>query len=166
VPRFQPRVVIETLNQHDVRYVLIGGVAATLHGSPLRTGDTDVCPATDTENLARLAKALRTLNARIRTEGVEGGLPFACDPEFLAQMSLLNLETDAGDVDLSFAPSGTGGYQDLIANAETFDLDGVCAPTAALADVIRSKKAADRPKDRLALPVLEEIVRRTTQDPE
>ena len=163
--RFQPRVVIETLNQHDVRYVLIGGVAATLHGSPLRTGDTDVCPAKDPENLGQLAKALRVLNARIRTEGVEGGLPFACDPEFLARISLLNLETDAGDVDLSFVPSGTAGYGDLIANAETFDLDGVRAPTAALADVIRSKKAADRPKDRQSLPVLEEIQRRTSRGP-
>jgi hypothetical protein len=166
VAHFQPRVVIETLNRHDVRYVLIGGVAATLHGSPLRTGDTDVCPAKDPENLARLASALRALNARVRTEGAEGGLPFACDPEFLARMSLLKLETDAGDVDLSCVPSGTGGYEDLIANADTFDLDGVRAPTAALADVIRSKKAADRPKDRLALPMLEEIVRRTSRSSE
>jgi hypothetical protein len=73
VGRFQPRLVIETLNGQGVRYVLIGGVAATLHGSPLRTGDTDICPDASPDNLEKLAAALRALKARIRTEGVEGG---------------------------------------------------------------------------------------------
>lgn len=72
MPGFQPRLVIETLNRHGVRYVLIGGVAATLHGSPLRTGDTDICPDSHPDNLDRLASALRALKARFRTEGVEG----------------------------------------------------------------------------------------------
>lgn len=162
MPRFQPRRVVEVLNEEKVRYVLIGGVAATLHGSPLRTGDTDVCPARDSENLEHLAAALRRLNARIRTEGVEGGLSFACDAKFLAGIDLLNLETAAGDVDLSFVPTGTTGYEDLMKKVVRFDLDGVVAPTAALADIIRSKTAADRPKDRAALPVLEELARKTT----
>jgi hypothetical protein len=159
MPGFRPDIVVEILNRHDVRYVLIGGVGATLHGSPLRTGDTDVCPARDLENLRRLASALRELGARIRTEGVEGGLPFACDERFLAGVELLNLETSAGDVDLSFQPSGTTGYVDLVQHQEKFDLGGVVAPTASLEDIIRSKMAADRPKDRDALPVLQELAR-------
>src|SRR5258707_11652271 len=110
---FRPDLVVEAMNRHGVRYLLVGGVGAALHGSPLRTGDTDICPATDAENLARLALALNDLRARIRTEGVEGGLPFACDAKFLANVSLLNLETDAGDVDVTFQPSGTAGYDDL-----------------------------------------------------
>jgi hypothetical protein len=158
--RFQPRVVVDTLNQHDVRYVLIGGVAATLHGSPLRTGDTDVCPDARPDNLEKLASALRALNARIRTEGVEGGLPFSCDAAFLSRVALLNLETEAGDLDVSFTPSGTRGYDDLAARVARFDLDGVVAPTAALLDIIRSKTAANRPKDQASLPVLEELARK------
>jgi len=160
VPRFQPRVVIDTLNRNGVRYVLIGGVAATLHGSSLRTGDTDICPDGRTDNLEKLANALKDLRARIRTEGVEGGLPFSCDAAFLSRVALLNLETEAGDVDLSFTPSGTKGYDDLVAHAATFDLDGVAAPTAALMDIIRSKTAANRPKDQTSLPVLEELARK------
>lgn len=158
--RFQPRRVVDTLNQHGVRYVLIGGVAATLHGSPLRTGDTDVCPDARPDNLEKLAVALRALRARIRTEGVDGGLPFACDAAFLSRVALLNLETDAGDLDLSFVPSGTRGYDDLVVHVARFDLDGVVAPTAALLDIIRSKTAADRPKDQASLPVLEELARK------
>ena len=160
MPRFQPRVVLDTLNRHGVRYVIIGGVAATLHGSPLRTGDTDICPDVQADNLDRLAAALRDLHARVRTEGVEGGLPFACDAAFLSRVALLNLETDAGDLDVSFTPSGTNGYDDLVAHVATFDLDGVVAPTAALLDIIRSKTAANRPKDHASLPVLEELARK------
>lgn len=157
--RFQPARVIEVLNRHGVEYLLIGGLAATLHGSTLRTGDVDVCPAKSADNLRRLAEALRELQARTRTETVEGGLAFACDAEFLAQVPLLNLETSAGDVDLSFQPSGTLGYDDLRVAAERFDLDGLQVMVASLADLIRSKRAADRKKDREALPVLEELAR-------
>ncbi len=159
-PRFQPRLIIETLNRHGVRYVLIGGVAATLHGSPLRTGDTDICPESTPDNLGRLASALRELNARIRTEGVAGGLAFSCDAAFLSRVALLNLETDAGDLDVSYIPTGTGGYDDLALRADRFDLNGVVAPTAALLDVIRSKTAANRPKDQATLPLLEELARK------
>jgi hypothetical protein len=106
-----------------------------------------------------LALALRELHARIRTEGVVGGLPFACDAKFLGGVDLLNLETDAGDLDLTFHPSGTAGYADLAQREERFDLDGTVAPTASLEDIIRSKAAADRPKDREALPVLRELAR-------
>jgi hypothetical protein len=160
MPRFQPRLVIDVLNRHGVRYVLIGGVAATLHGSPLRTGDTDVCPDVRPDNLERLAAALRELKARIRTEGIEGGLPFACDAAFLSRFTLINLETEAGDVDVSFEPSGTKGYDDLVASVSSFDLDGSIAPTAALLDIIRSKTAANRQKDLESLPVLEELARK------
>ena len=159
--RFQPRLVIDTLNRHGVRYVLVGGVAATLHGSPLRTGDTDICPDARPDNLQKLAAALRELKARIRTEGVDGGLPFACDAAFLSRSALLNLETDAGDVDLTFSPAGTNGYDDLVNRVARFDLDGIVAPAAALLDIIRSKAAANRPKDRASLPVLEELARKS-----
>jgi hypothetical protein len=160
VAGFQPRRVIEVLNHHGVRYVLIGGLAATLHGSPLRTGDTDVCPDSRPDNLEKLAAALRDLAARIRTEGVEGGLPFSCDAAFLSRVALLNLETDAGDVDISFSPSGTSGYDDLVLHVARFDLDGIVAPVAALLDIIRSKSAANRPKDHASLPVLEALARK------
>lgn len=163
--RFAPTVVFEALNACGVEYVLIGGLAATLHGSPLRTGDVDLCPAASKDNLARLARALKKLHARIRTEGVDGGLAFACDAEFLAQVSVLNLETAAGDVDLSFQPSGTNGYADLAAQAERFDLEGVEVSVASLADVIRSKRAAGRKKDLEALPVLEDLARQLAARP-
>jgi hypothetical protein len=157
--RFRPEEQLATLNRHGVRYVLIGGLAATLHGSNARTADSDICPEKTRANLERLASALVELGARIRTEGVEGGLPFACDALFFEQMALTKLTTDAGDLDVSFEPAGTAGYEDLAQSAVVMALGDLEVPVASLEDVIRSKSAANRPKDRAALPGLQELLR-------
>ena len=95
------------------------------------------------------------MSARIRTEAAPDGLPFACDAAFLGQMKLLNLTTEFGDLDLSFEPSGTGGYEELSSRAVRYDLgEGLLVRVAALEDIIRSKEAANREKDRQALPTL------------
>lgn len=83
--RFQPEEMLRALGRHQVRYAVIGGVGATLHGSPLPTRDADICPSPDESNLERLAAALREMNARIRAPDVPAGLPFACDAAFLRQ---------------------------------------------------------------------------------
>jgi hypothetical protein len=74
-------------------------------------------------------------------------------------MPMTNLVTDAGDMDVTFEPSGTTGYDDLAQNAVVIDLGGLEVPVAALEDVIRSKEAANRPKDLATLPLLRELLR-------
>jgi len=158
--------MLRALERHRVRYVLIGGIGATLHGSPLPTRDADICPALDGANLESLASALREMGAKIRTADAPEGLPFACDAAFLRQMKLLNLTTRFGDLDLSFEPSGTGGYADLSARSVEYDLgEGLVVPVAALEDIIRSKEAADREKDRQALPTLRLLLRKRRSEP-
>lgn len=152
--------VIGALAAHDVRYVLIGGLAAAAHGSTLPTEDVDVVPARDRANLDRLASALHELGARIRTEGETDGVEFPCTGAFLAAMpAMLNLTTDAGDVDLVMAPAGfADGHDALAAGAIDVVLDtGITIRVASLADIIRSKRAARRPKDVAALPYLEAL---------
>lgn len=75
-------------------------------------------------------------------------------------MKTLNLRTPFGDIDLTFEPDGTGGFPDLAGSAEPHTVGSVRVLVAALADVIRSKTAAGRQKDLLALPELHEIARR------
>jgi hypothetical protein len=162
LPLFQPEEMLRRLEGQGVRYVVIGGIAATLHGSPLPTRDTDICPARDAANLEALANALRDMGARIRTGDAAEGLPFSCDGAFLGQMKLLNLTTRFGDLDLSFEPSGTAGYEDLSPRAVVYDLgEGLQVAVAALEDIIRSKEAANREKDRQALPTLRLLLERT-----
>ena len=150
--------IFACLDRHDVRYVLIGGLAAVLHGSPLPTLDADICPAQDPENLERMAAALGELDARIRTPDAAEGLPFPQEAAFLADLSLLNVVTRFGDLDLTFLPSGTQGFPDLSARAIVMTIHGVRVAVASLADIIRSKEAANRPKDKRSLPVLRRLL--------
>jgi hypothetical protein len=150
--------IFACLDRHDVRYVLIGGLAAVLHGSPLPTLDADICPAQDRPNLERLATALSDLDARIRTPDAAEGLRFPHEAPFLADLSLLNLVTRFGDLDLTFQPSGTQGFPELSARATVMTIHGVQIAVASLPDIIRSKEAAGRPKDRRSLPVLRRLL--------
>ena len=165
-PPFDPAVMLAALHEADVRFVLIGGMAAVLHGDVGVTVDLDIAPAHDPDNLDRLAAALRALDARIRLDEAPEGLAFDCSAGFLRNLgpdALLNLTTRAGALDLSFTPAGTGGYPDLKRDAVAMDAaDGVSVLVASLADVIRSKSAADREKDRQALPRLRELLDRTS----
>lgn len=163
---FQPAMLLAALERKEVRYVLIGGLAATLHGSPVMTTDADICPARDPENLERLARALNELGASIRTQDTPGGLPFACDSAFLSRVELLNLTTRFGDLDISFVPSGTNGYEDLVRGAVAIRVKGRDVAVASLEDVIRSKEAANREKDRAVLPTLKLMLRRLEGKPE
>lgn len=165
---FDPVRLLAALREAGVDFVLIGGMAAILHGDVGVTVDLDVVPASAPRNLDRLGKALRALDARIRTEGVPEGLPFDCSAAFfrnLAPDAIVNLTTRAGDLDLAFRPSGTQGYADLRRDAiEIEAADGLRILVASLADVIRSKEAANREKDRIALPRLRRLLNRLREE--
>jgi len=154
---FDPARLLEVLGRHDVEFVLIGGLAGALHGSPAATNDADICPARTPDNLSHLAAALVELGARIRTETEPDGQAFDRSPEFLAVVELVNTTTTAGDLDISFVPTGTGGYDDLAERAVPFDIDDTRVLVASLDDIIHSKRTAGRAKDRATLPVLEAL---------
>lgn len=132
--------------------MLIGGVAANAHGSPSVTIDLDICYERSDESLERLTVTLRDLNARLR--GVDPSLPFQLDAKTLKMGDSFTFTTDAGDLDCLGTPPGTDGFNDLIANATLVDFDGVRAFVASIDDLIRMKRAAGRPKDRIELEVL------------
>jgi len=154
----QAEELFACLERHGVQYVLIGGLAAVLHGSPLPTLDADVCPSRDPQNLERLAAALEDLDARIRTADDPDGVRFPRDSAFLGGIELLNLVTRLGDLDLALTPAGTRGFAELASRALAMTIRGVTVRVAALEDVIRSKEAANRPKDHRSLPVLRQLL--------
>jgi len=155
---FDPERILKTLGRHQVRYVLIGGMAATLHGSPLVTTDVDITPERARDNLQRLSAALKELDARIRTSAVEGGLAFDHDGESLGAADIWNLTTVAGDFDITFKPAGTEGYSDLKRAARPLAFLDVTVSVASLSDVVRSKEAAGREKDQRSLPTLRRLL--------
>jgi hypothetical protein len=161
---FRPIELFRKLARHDVRYVLIGGLAATLHGSPLTTADVDICPSTAPSNLKRLAAALSEMRARIYSDREPDGIELVSDGESLSRVEIWNLVTEFGRLDISYQPAGTQGYEDLRRDAVEFELDGVVVAAASLADVIRSKEAAGRERDRQALPTLRRLLGRSGDD--
>jgi predicted nucleotidyltransferase len=158
VPDFVPHEILAVLERHGVRYVLIGGLAAILHGATHVTTDADIVPQEGRDNLERLSGALRELNARIRVAGEPDGIPFDHSGASLPRVRIWNLVTDRGNLDVTFVPSGTRGYDDLVRDARPMTVRGIEVPVASLADVIRSKEAAGRDKDRLTLPVLRRLL--------
>ena len=148
--------MLATLQRHEVRFVLIGGVAGRLWGSPTTTNDIDICYDRAPANLDRLAAALHELGVRLR--GVDDDVPFILDAETLARGQNFTFMTDLGPLDVHGMPAGIGGFTDLAANAVEVDLgDGVSTWLCDLDDLIRMKEAAGRPKDRIELEVLSAV---------
>jgi hypothetical protein len=160
VTDFRPQEILRVLDRHGVRYVLVGGLAAVLHGAAHVTTDVDVVPEDAQANLERLSAALRELDARIRMTGEPDGIPFDHSAESLSRVRVWNLQTSMGDLDITFQPIGTRGYDDLRRDVITMEIRGVEVPVASLADVVRSKEAAGRARDRAALPALRELLAR------
>jgi hypothetical protein len=161
---FRPQEILRVLDEHGVRYVLIGGLAAMLHGAPHVTTDVDVVPEDGQANLERLSAALRDLDARIRTTGEPEGIPFDHSAESLSRVRVWNFQTSKGDLDITFEPSGTRGYDDLRRDVVRMEVRGIDVPVASLADVVRSKEAAGRARDRAALPALRELLARQRRE--
>jgi hypothetical protein len=154
-PSFDPLLGLRTLVEHGVRFVLIGGFAGALRGSPVITGDVDVCYARDDENLERLAEALRSLGARLR--GAPPDVPVLLDARTLRAGDHFTLSTSAGPLDVLGTPSGTKGFADLDADPTDEEVDGVTIRVASIEDLIRMKRATGRAKDRIALEWLSAV---------
>ena len=147
--------LLETLVGHDVRFIVVGGVAATVHGSARLTQDLDVVYARDAENLRRVVEALSPLAPYLR--GAPAGLPFAWSVETLDAGLNFTLTTSLADLDLLGEIVGGGGYQELVSDAIVVELDDVEFLCLGLQRLIEVKRAAGRPKDLEAIAELEVI---------
>jgi len=155
---FDPVEICAVLVDEGVQFVLLGGFAGVVHGSPLPTEDIDILPSRTDENLERLARALQRLGAKIRTgdEAIETKI----DAAFIRNMPhMLNLVTRYGDLDLVFSPAGVlTSFEQWAVAARSVELrEGLVVVVAALDDIIASKSAANRPKDQRTLPYLESL---------
>jgi hypothetical protein len=147
--------ILRELTAGGVDYVIIGGVAALLHGSATFTQDLDIFYATDDANLEALGRVLVKLKATLR--GVEEDVPFVPDARTLRSVEVLTLETRAGPLDVLARPDGTRSYAAVRRRAERLDLGKIAVLVASVDDLIAMKRAAGRPKDLIAIEELEAI---------
>jgi predicted nucleotidyltransferase len=148
--------IIKALVAARVRFVVIGGVAATIQGSARFTNDIDICYDTADDNVQRLVTLLSGWNAYLR--GVERGLPFVFDARAFRITPVMTLTTDKGDIDVLDVVPGVGDYAAVLKASEVVEIGGVEFRSLRLEALIASKRAIRRPKDVEQLIELEALL--------
>jgi hypothetical protein len=154
---------IEVLVRAEVRFVVVGGVAAGLHGLARATFDLDICYDPAPENRERLARVLAGWKAYLR--GVEPGLPFTMDARQLVISPVLTLTTSTGDLAVMDRVAGVGGFPQVLRHSVEAEGGGVVFRILDLPALVAAKRAAGRPKDRDQLPELEALLARRKAGP-
>src|SRR5713226_9489346 len=139
---------LEALRNSHVEFVLIGGAAMAVQGSAYVTRDLDFCYARTGKNMEQLAAALSPFHVKLR--GAPGNLPFRFDAETIALGLNFTLITDLGEIDLLGEVVGLG-------ESEKLEIYGAECLVLSLSGLIKSKRAAGRPRDLMVLPELEAL---------
>jgi len=147
--------LIRLLSESKVEFIVVGGAAATAHGSARLTVDLDVVYRRSSENIGRLVSALSPLQPYLR--GAPPGLPFDWSEETIRKGLNFTLTTKLGALDLLGEVTGGGNYEALLSDAVKLKVAGVECLCLGLARLIQVKRAAGRPKDLDAIAELEVI---------
>jgi predicted nucleotidyltransferase len=151
---FRPRRALAVLSEGDVRFVVVGGIAAAMLGSMRETTDLDVIVESSEDNLTRLAAVLTQLGARVKGSTRP---PMTITSSLLQGMTLVTFETDAGEVDVLMVGKGGWTYDQVIDGAEVVDVAGQPVRLISVEDLIAMKRAAGRPKDMETAAELEAL---------
>jgi hypothetical protein len=147
--------LLTALHEARVKFVVIGGVAATVHGSAYVTYHLDICYDRNRANLKLLAAALEQFHPRLRE--APRNLPFRLDAETLWRGMNFTLATDSGDLDLQGELEGIGSFEQALALSEKVRLFQITCAVPSIEGLIATKRAASRAKDLLVLPELEAL---------
>lgn len=139
-------IILRTLAEHEVDYVVIGGLAVQAHGHPRTTQNLNLVPEPGAANRKRLRAALEALGAR----PVGARRP---QPVTVPSSGVLELDTDAGGVDVHVKPPGAAPYPALRSRALMLELD-TDVLVAGRDDLIAMKRASGRPIDRADIVAL------------
>jgi hypothetical protein len=155
---------LKSLTAAQVNFIVVGAYAGVVQGVVQVTRDLDICYERTPENMQRLVTALAPFHPALR--GAPPEVPFIFDARSLAQGMNFTFQADFGDIDLLGELSGIGRFSDLARDTVSIELFGMPIRVASLDALIRSKRAAGRPKDLLVLPELEAVKRmRSVEDP-
>jgi predicted nucleotidyltransferase len=135
--------------RHGVRFIVIGGQAEYIFGSPRVTYDVDLCYERSGENLDRLSAALKELGVTLR--GAPAGLPFLLDSRTLKMGSNFTFQSAIGDLDLLGHVEPIGDFHELDRRADTYSVGNYELRVIGLDDLIRIKRHLNRSKDRDSL---------------
>lgn len=154
--RFDARALFAALSRHEVAYVIVGGIAVQAHGGQRLTQDLDIAASMEGENLERLERALREVDARIlgpdgrRSESTPSAV-------LLGSSDQWHLITPHGRLDVIAPPAHLGQFEEMRARALEVALGELTVPIASREDLLEMKRASDRPQDLEDARLLESL---------
>lgn len=143
--------LLEALSDAGLKFVVVGGVAAVLHGAPVTTVDLDIVPEQSSDNLARLWTLLGELDAQMRLSTAPPKRPTR---DMLSGKGQLNLSTSLGPLDILYTLHSGEGYEELVTTAVTKGDQELQVKTIDLEALIRIKSSTGRIKDKMVVPLL------------
>lgn len=153
-PSFQQ--LLPLLAEHEVRFIIIGGIAGMAHGAARATYDIDIVYSRDPDNVKRLVAALQPHQPYLR--GAPPGLPFSWDARTVQGGLNFTLTTALGPIDLLGEVAGGGFYEELLPFSEELEVFGIKCRVVGLEKLIQLKRAAGRPKDFEAIAELQALL--------
>ena len=154
--------LIRLLVDHQIDFIIVGGAAATAHGSARLTLDLDIVYSRDRHNIERIVRALEPIQPYLR--GAPPGLPFEWSVETVTKGLNFTLITTLGALDLLGEIVGGGGYEELKSQTIRIEIAGAECDCLSLERLIEVKRAAGRPKDLEAIAELEQILEDRRQE--
>lgn len=150
--------LLHKLQLEQVEFVLIGGLAASLHGSAIVTMDLDICLTFSRENNEKLIRALKDVDPRFRM--TPNRKPIPLDPIELERFKNIYLSTTAGQVDILSEVDGIGDYIEVRKQSEQHIVNGLPLQMLTINAIIHSKSVLKREKDRYAIVELTRLKQR------
>lgn len=155
--------LLAVLVDNEIRFIVVGGMAAVVHGAARLTFDLDVVYDRDPENMERIVRTLEPYRPYLR--GAPPELPFSFDLPTLKAGLNFTLVTSIGNLDLLGEITGGGGYDELKPFSEEIDVQGIRCWCLGLERLIHVKRAAGRPRDLEAVAELELLARERKKGP-
>lgn len=151
--------ILKRLNEQGVDFILIGGMAAIVHGSPVVTNDIDVCVSFSPENIPKILAALLPINSRIRSHPKKMLLSDVIGN--LNNIKNLYLSTDLGNIDLLGELPGVCSFEELRNRTVMLEIaPDLSCKVLDIDTLIAAKRVAARMKDKLTIQHLEAIKKR------
>ena len=153
--KFDEINLLQRLIEHEVDFVIVGGVCNILHGVSLLTEDLDVCSRFSIQNLRRIELALRDLNPKHRMHPQKPA--FELTDELAKELKTLYLKTDEGIIDCMSHIAGIGEFDAVCKVCTPVKFPFGTCQMLSMDALILSKETMGREHDLVAVRQLKAI---------
>ncbi len=150
-------LLLQALTAGEVRFIVVGGIAAVAQGAPVVTFDVDIVHERSPENVQRLLEVLSGIGA-VYVRG-PGSPPIAPREELLLGEGHHILTTLHGRLDVLGRIEGGRGYDELLPNTVESRVGDAAVRLLSIETILEIKRASPRPKDQAVIALLEAVLR-------